>query len=397
MDSTKRDELRRQLDTHRTAAEALIRAADNAARDFTPDENRQWEEHMRQAEIANKLLTMHDQRLLLEGHLRSVQGAPVPNSTGMGSTASADPIRDMLDSNELQADFDIVRGMSETRAIADFSDNASMYTADFAQNVAIYMRTESPWLNLASVIHADNGRPLVVGKITADPTGYTPGEGTAITESTPTLGSAQVTLVSYKALSYVSWEAYEDAEYNLSDALARTAARQLSLNFGTDATTTILAGINNGGTASGVGGNGTATITFAGYEDLLDLKYGRAAPYRAHGAWVFSNSALKKARKFRDGQGQYLWSPAISSGQPPTFDGDPVYESPELSSVGSASKSFTYGDFASALIIKAMPLRVAVSSDFRYNQDQIAFKTVLRAGLAVQDPAAAAFLVSANS
>jgi len=35
--------------------------------------------------------------------------------------------------------------------------------------------------------------------------------------------------------------------------------------------------------------------------------------------------------------------------------------------------------------------------EFKFDTDQVAFKTVLRAGLVVQDPAAAAFLVSGNS
>jgi hypothetical protein len=45
-------------------------------------------------------------------------------------------------------------------------------------------------IDLASIINADNGRPLIIPNITVDPTSYTNGEATAITESTPTFGTA---------------------------------------------------------------------------------------------------------------------------------------------------------------------------------------------------------------
>jgi hypothetical protein len=86
----------------------------------------------------------------------------------------------------------------------DFSDSA----------VAVRLRLLAPGRGLPAddqpvdqprhVINADNGRPLILPNLSADPTGYTPGEGTAITESTPTLGTATATPKSYKALSYVS-------------------------------------------------------------------------------------------------------------------------------------------------------------------------------------------------
>ena len=157
----------------------------------------------------------------------------------------------------------------------------------------------------------------------------------------------------------------------------------------------MLAGVNNGGTAAGLGGGSTAT--FFGLEDLWDLKLSRAAPYRATGAWVMSNGAIKKARKWVDLQGRYLWQPSIAAGQPDLFDGNPVYESPELAAPGSATKSVVYGDGLAGLLIKSSRLRVAISDSFKFDTDQIAIRTVQRLGLVVQDPAAMAYLVSKNT
>lgn len=329
-------------------------------------------------------------------------------SSGGTSPRPSDEIRSMLAGGERQHDFDFletdaIRALpyldgDEIRAISDFGHGTSLYVSDFASRVAMYARTASPWLGLGTVVTSDNGRPLIVPTLTGDVTVYTPGEGTAITPSDPTLGTVTVTPTGFKALTYVNREAFDDEDVNLTNILAASHARAIGLAFGSAATTAVLAGINNGGTATGVGGNGTAVSAFVGYEDLLDLEYGRAAPYRLNGSWVMANSMIKKGRKYKDQNGQYLWPAGDAvAGQPTRFDGGSVWEDPYLAAVASATKSVVYGDLAAALIIKATPIRVELSRDFLFDKDQIAIKSVQRISLAVQDPAAAAFLVSANT
>lgn len=295
---------------------------------------------------------------------------------------------------DLPFDYEAIR--NETRSIANFSDAAALYMNDFSTSVAVYARTASPWRELATIIPATNGRPLVLPNLTVDVTTYTPGEGTAINESTPAIGGGTATPISYKALSYVSAEAEEDEVIGLLGLIAKSQGRALGLAFGSAATTAVVAAASNGGTATGAGGLGTATNTFFGYEDLIDLKYGRAVPYRQVGVYVMANGALRKTRKFRDQQGAYFWQPAIGPGMAPTFDGNPVYEDPNLANPASATKSILFGD-ASAYVVKEVPLRVALSTEFRFNLDQVALRSVYRAGGTVPDSAAIAYLVSANT
>ncbi len=51
---------------------------------------------------------------------------------------------------------------------------------------------------------------------------------------------------------------------------------------------------------------------------------GRAAPYREGGAYVMANGAITKVKKFKDGQGSYLWP----TGALPI--GGMAYEDPNL-------------------------------------------------------------------
>ena len=59
-----------------------------------------------------------------------------------------------------------------------------------------------------------------------------------------------------------------------------------------------------------------------------------------------SNGMIKKARKFTDKNGQYLWQPAIAQGQPDLFDGQAVFEDPYLAAPASITKSVLYGDLS---------------------------------------------------
>lgn len=324
---------------------------------------------------------------------------PIPDGVNAAATIgdpntmnTADSIRSMLTENRMTAEF-VLPSTDEVRFIA--TDTAKMSTADFAGRVAVYERTLSPWLALAQVV-TGTGRDLVYPKLTTDPTTYTPGQGTAITASDPVLGDITVTTTAYKAYGKLSAESVEDAEVNLADIVAQSAARSISLAFGNAATTAIITGITNGGTATGTGGNGTATSTFFGYEDLIDLEMGRPAPIRQRGVWVGSNTALKKVRKFKDQNGQYFWENG-TPGVPSSFMGYPVYEDPYMAAVGSATKSIVFGDPEAALVIKQSPIRVELSRDFAFNEDVVSWKVVHRIGIGIKDATALAYLVSANT
>jgi HK97 family phage major capsid protein len=280
------------------------------------------------------------------------------------------------------------------RAINDFTNAGALYMNDFSTRVAVYQRTASPLLSVASVIDADNGRPLVLPVLSVDPSSVSPGEGTAITENSGTLGQATATPVSYKTLSYISAEAEEDELIGLLQLISKAQGRELGIKAGTAMTASLVSAATNGGTANGLGGGSTAT--FFGYEDLLDLKYGRPTGIRQVGAWLASNGAIKKMRKYTDRNGQYLWQSAIAMGQPDLFDGQPVYEDPGLATPASVTKSVLYGDL-SAWVIKQRALRVAVSVDYRFNTDEVAIRTVYRAGGALPDATAIAYLISANT
>jgi HK97 family phage major capsid protein len=407
------DVIQREFENYRKAdAEARSVLEQHGDGDLTPEEEEHFNKAVDAAEASlarsKKLTSMEQNRKEFESRMSDLN--PVPDSTG-GADAPSDFTSQLIDAiRTTKAEFDNGNSRYETavygkvdlskrdefRTITDFGNSGSLYTTDFATNVAIFQRTVSPWINLASILNADNGRPINLPSLSADPTAYAPGEGTAITAADPTLGSAALTTTAYKALGYVSQEAEEDELVGLLPIIAKVQGRSIGLKFGSDLTVAIVAAATNGGTASGVGGVGTATVTFIGLEDLLDLKFGLAAPYRQTGVWVMANALIKKIRKFHDGNGNYFYQSASNPQTAASFDGDAIYEDPYLAAPASVSKSVLYGD-ASAVVIKQMPLRVATSPDYQFNLDVIALKTVYRAGGALPDAAAIRYMISANT
>jgi HK97 family phage major capsid protein len=71
-------------------------------------------------------------------------------------------------------------------------------------------------------------------------------------------------------------------------------------------------------------GNATTAITFDG---LKEARFAIKAQYRKNARWLFHRDGVKQIAKIKDGEGNYLWQPAVIFGQPDTIEGHPTLES----------------------------------------------------------------------
>lgn len=275
----------------------------------------------------------------------------------------------------------------------------------FYDQVTVYLRTDNPIYQVATVLDTPDGHSIVLPRLTADPAhgGTVTAEATGINELDPTISSVQLDAYKYAIVTLWSRELDTDNVINLQDLIARASARELTLDMGDHFATGsgsgqpngFITAASNGGTANGTA-LGASSWTFFGPHDLVDLFYGRAAGYRTNGSWMMSTTAITKARKFRDNNNQFIWDPSLVAGQPDRFLGRPVYENPSMAAVASASKSVAFGDF-SRYFIRRLPLRVEVSDEYKFSADQRAIKVVERTDGDLVDTAAIAYLVSANT
>lgn len=288
----------------------------------------------------------------------------------------------------------------EYRALATSTDTIDQ---TFYDRVVVYQRTLTPMLNpdIVTVLATSRGEQITVPRLTTDTNhgGTVTAEAGTINAADPTISSVVLGAFKYAVINLWSAELGNDEVIGLEDLMARSTARDLSLDIGTHLTTGtgtvqpngIITAASNGGTASG-----TANNTFIGPDDIIDLFYGRAAPYRANGTWLASNTGLAKIRKFKDADGNYIWQMGLG-GQPDTVLGRPIFENPAMAAVASASKSVLFGDLSRYFVRRVTPARVELSRDYKFDTDQLALKTVERVDGNLVDTAAVAFLVSANA
>lgn len=68
-------------------------------------------------------------------------------------------------------------------------------------------------------------------------------------------------------------------------------------------------------------GNTETAMTFDG---LIEAKYKVKSQYWPRAAWMFHRDGTKLLVKIKDGEGQYIWRPSISAGEPDMLLGRPV-------------------------------------------------------------------------
>jgi HK97 family phage major capsid protein len=173
-------------------------------------------------------------------------------------------------------------------------------------------------------------------------------EEAAFTESDDAF--TQVTLSAYKlgTMLKVSDELLNDSYFDLEAYIAAEFARRIGAAeeeaFLTGNGTAKPTGLLNatGGAGLGVTAAGTTAILI---DEVLDLYHSLKSSYRENASFLVNDDTIKKLRKLKDGQGQYLWQPSLTSGTPDTILNRPVVTSQYMPTAAAGEKSIVFGDF----------------------------------------------------
>ncbi|ATQ42132.1 phage major capsid protein [Caulobacter mirabilis] len=117
---------------------------------------------------------------------------------------------------------------------------------------------------------------------------------------------------------------------------------------------------------------------------IIDLIYAPRAQYRANGRFVLNRRTAATVRKFKDADGNYIWSPATAPGAPATLLGYPVSEIETMPDLAAGSFALAFGDFAKGyLIVDRAGVRVL--RDPYSAKPYVLFYTTKRVGGGVQN------------
>lgn len=116
------------------------------------------------------------------------------------------------------------------------------------------------------------------------------------------------------------------------------------------------------------------TTTAIGADNLREVKYSLKGQYHSRAEWIFHRDAIKAISKLKDGEGQYLWQPGITVGDPDRLLGMPVNMSE------FAPNTFTtglyvgiLGDFSQYWIAESMMLEVQRLNELYAANSQVGF------------------------
>jgi HK97 family phage major capsid protein len=407
------DDLRQRRTAAREAADLVLTRAGEEGRDLVGDELVAYRGHVAEMHDAGDAIEQEHERQLAEARAaaRAPRG-PVLSRQAL-DTARAfrsaiyakNPQPIEVFAEDLSDDWpdDMPEPLGRTGRVRVHTRDTLKSTATQAMGTDVYSRivqhlveTSSVMAAGATVVTTATGEDLIVPKSTGFVTTAIIGEGASITESDPTLST--VTLKAFKYANYfeISQELANDTPTNLLDFLARQAALALGLGttgygnhlingVGTTEPRGLLLDAVIGptavtGTGTSLGTQGTAN---QGTDALWNLIGSVAEPYAAapSAAFLLRNASDVIVRKLKDTTGQ----PVAGLTGRGSILGYPSFVDPFMPAMATTAKSILFGDFSRYFVRLVNGVRFERSDEFRFQNDLVAFRCILRLDAALID------------
>ena len=257
----------------------------------------------------------------------------------------------------------------------------------------------SPIRNLATVVSvgSSNYSKLIVQGGVAS--GWVAETGARTMTATPTFISVAPPMGELYANPAASQAMLDDAMFNVEEWLANEIATEFAraesiafvtgsgvarprgfLNYPTAATDDTTRAF---GTLQYIPSGAAGAFAASNPQDkLVDLVHSLRTPYRQGAAWVMNSAVLARIRKMKDGQGSFIWQPALSTDQPATLLGYPVIEADAMPDLAADSVSIAFGNFKAGYLIAERSTTQVLRDPFS-NKPFVHFYATRRIGGAV--------------
>jgi HK97 family phage major capsid protein len=401
------DQLRERRGEARTAADEILTRAASEGRDPAPDELATYQAHVTAEREAADAMEQERDRQLAEVRAMATRGRQPTLTRQAAETASAfrsaifaknpQPIEVYAEQLPDEWPSDVpepVYGRAgrvrlHTRDTLKTTATQALGTDVYGTIVQHLVETSSLMRAGATVVTTETGEDLVVPRSTGFVTSAITAEGATITESDPALST--VTLKAFKYANYfeISQELANDTPTNLLDFLARQAALSLGLGatgYGDDL-------INGAGTTeprgllldaatgvTGPAGTGTTLGTQGtlnqGTDALWNLVGSVAEPYAESdsAAFIMRNASNVIVRKLRDTTGQ----PINGLADRRTILGYPAFVDPFMPAMANTAESIAFGAMDRYFVRIVNGIRFERSDEFRFQNDLVAFRCIIR-------------------
>lgn len=328
------------LDSHRTE-QGVLSVEDDA----------KYADMEKEFDALTKEIARFDRKEAIENELNKPVNSPIFNrpagteeedKPGRGSKNYKKSFWNAMRSKSIRPE------VSDALQVGTDSEGGYLVPDEFEKTLVEALEEENIFRKLAHVINTSSGDrkiPVVATKGTAS---WVDEEG-LIPESDDSFG--QVSIGAYKlgTLIKVSNELLADSVFNLEAYISKEFGRRCGSKEedaffngdGTGKPTGILHATL--GAEVGVTSKNATDITA---DDIIDLFYSLKAPYRKRAVWILNDSTVKAIRKLKDGNGNYIWQPALTAGSPDTILGRPVYTSAYVPTIAAGNRTVIFGDLS---------------------------------------------------
>ncbi len=228
------------------------------------------------------------------------------------------------------------------------SEGGYLVPDEFERTLIEALEEENIFRQLATIITTSSGDRKIPVVATKGSASWVDEEG-AIPEADDAFGQVSIGAYKLATIIKVSEELINDSVFNLEQYIAKEFGRRIGakeeeaffIGDGTGKPT----GIFNATGGAGVGIT-TASATAITIDEIMDLFYSLKSPYRKNSVFVTNDTTVKSIRKLKDGNGQYLWQPSVTAGQPDTILNRPLKTSAYVPAIAAAAKTIAFGDFS---------------------------------------------------
>lgn len=133
------------------------------------------------------------------------------------------------------------------------------------------------------------------------------------------------------------------------------------------------------------GGFVTPSASASPADALIDLYFALKAGYRSGASWLMSDATMSTVRKFKDADGQYIWSPPTAAAEVATILGKPVQTDDNMPvATTNGNLAIAFGDFKRAYVVVDR-VGIRVLRDPFTSKPNVLFYTTKRVGGGIQN------------
>lgn len=202
----------------------------------------------------------------------------------------------------------------------------------------------------------------------------------------------------------VSMELAQDSVLNMEAEIRRAFAERIGRGVGAHLTTGVgttqpwgIVTRSTEGIEVALDSGNAANVDF---DDLMELEHAVDPAYRRDPSamWMFNDKTLKRLRKIKDLEGNYIWQPAqFTTGAPATISGYRYAVNQAMADVGIQERSVVFGAMNRYVVRRVRELAILRLAERYAEFGQIAFVGFARFDGELIDTAAVKHLIHENS